>query len=175
MWRFIAIFLLTFCLAGCKGHREFKEARKKLKADRAERKAEESKSTESENQEEIPVFSMQRGYCFGTCPVFEFKIYENGHATYTGTANVENIGNFKAENVQDLRDSILAAAENIGFTMLLDSYDNQFITDLPATSYTLKVDDREKVVLCRFECPKHLIDFGNQMQSWIEAVDWKQQ
>jgi hypothetical protein len=173
MWRFVAILMLASCLVGCKGHREFKEARKKLKAERAERKAEESKTAETNKLGEIPVFSMQRGYCFGTCPVFEFKIYENGYATYTGNANVENIGNFKAENVQVLRDSILNAAEDIGFIMLLDSYDNQFITDLPATTYSLKVDDRQKVVVCRFSCPERLVDFGNKVQNWIEADEWK--
>jgi hypothetical protein len=172
MWRIVAIFVLSFCIIGCKGHREFKEARKKLKAERAERKAQESKSAETNQLEEIPVFSMQRGYCFGTCPVFDFKIYENGRATYTGTANVANVGNYAAENVLVLRDSILNAAENIGFIMLLDSYDNQFITDLPATTYSLKVDDRQKVVVCRFSCPEQLIDFGNQVQRWIEAVKW---
>jgi hypothetical protein len=173
MWRTVAILMLAICLVGCKGHREFKEARKKLKAERAERKTEESKTAETNKLEEIPVFSMQRGYCFGTCPVFEFKLYENGYATYSGTANVENIGTFQAKNTQALRDSILSAAENIGFIMLLDSYDNQFITDLPATNYSLKVEDREKVVVCRFGCPESLIDFGNRVQKWVEAVDWE--
>lgn len=173
MWRFVAILLLAFCVIGCKGHREFKEARKKLKAERAERKAQAAIATAPADSIVMPVFSMQRGYCFGTCPVFEFKIFEDGTALYTGTANVANIGTFKAQNTQTLRDSILSAADNIGFVMLLDSYDNQFITDLPATNYTLKVDDRQKVVVCRFECPKSLIDFGNQVQKWVEAVDWE--
>jgi hypothetical protein len=173
MWRIVAIFLLSFCFVGCKGHREFKEARKKLKAERAERKAKAANSTTPVDSLEIPVFSMQRGYCFGTCPVFEFKLFENGLATYTGTANVENIGTFQAKNTQALRDSILSAAENIGFIMLLDNYDNQFITDLPATNYSLKVDDREKVVVCRFGCPESLIDFGTRVQKWVEAVDWE--
>jgi len=173
MWRIVAILLLSFCFVGCKGHREFKEARKKLKAERAERKAEAANSSTPADSLEIPVFSIQRGYCFGTCPVFEFKLFENGLATYTGTANVENIGTFQAKNTQALRDSILSAAENIGFIMLLDNYDNQFITDLPATTYSLKVDDRQKVVVCRFGCPESLIDFGNRVQKWVEAVEWE--
>lgn len=173
MWRLAAIFTLIMCFASCKGHREFKEARKNLKAERAERKAEAANAAAPADSAEIPVFSMQRGYCFGTCPVFEFKLFDDGTAFYTGTANVTNIGTFQAQNTQALRDSILSAAENIGFIMLLDSYDNQFITDLPATSYTLKVDDRQKVVVCRFECPKSLVDFGNRVQMWVEAVDWE--
>jgi len=171
----LARFLfILIALAGCKGHREFKEARKELKAARA---AKETMITDSAGvvtpaDPTDLLFSMKRGYCFGACPVFELRLYENGSATYSGTANVSRIGNYSAVFTSALRDSILNATENIDFVMLLDSYDNQFITDLPATNYTLSVDDRQKNIVCRFGCPESLIEFGQKVELWIETVEW---
>ncbi len=66
------VLFILIALAGCKGHREFKEARKQLKANRAEIDAQmaDTIGTAAPADPTDLLFSMKRGYCFGTCPVF---------------------------------------------------------------------------------------------------------
>lgn len=42
------------------------------------------------------VIMLKRTGCYGTCPVFEAKIFSDGQAIYDGVRHVERIGLFEA-------------------------------------------------------------------------------
>lgn len=171
-------FALITALASCKGHREFREARKELKKERAERKNAQHVETEGRVddfwQNEALFFAMGRTACFGTCPVYHFYVHKDGSAFYEGIAHVAREGRFEARASQDFLNRIQAAAEETGFMLMLDSYDNSLITDLPAIEFGLRLDGGAlKRVLCRIQCPERLQVFAVQIDEWIEELEWQ--
>ena len=50
-----------------------------------------SKEVKTFNSKDI-IFSLSKGVCFGTCPVFELKIYNGGYTTLLGEQNTEKLG-----------------------------------------------------------------------------------
>lgn len=168
----------------CKGHREFREARKELKAEKAERKAEQERAAEEATQGDAEVaqrdhfpdslvFAMARTPCFGRCPTYELNIYESGYATYFGESNVDRIGEFSADIDPVLADSILQKAQRIGFMMMMDSYDNSLVTDLPSTFFKLNIGGQKKEIKCRIGCPERLMEFGREVEELLNDGDWR--
>ena len=53
-----------------------------------------------------PYITIERGACFGRCPIYNMSILESGLATYEGIKFVDNIGgfqtNFTAEELVDI-------------------------------------------------------------------------
>jgi len=186
MWRVALLVVALAVLTSCKGHREFREARKQLKAEKAERKAnppqEESAPAEippisEAKAHQIPdslFFGMSRTPCFGQCPTYDLRLYSSGYATYTGNDHVERIGQFEAQYAPALADSIVAYSQRIGFMFMLDNYDNSLVTDLPAVVFYLKVDDTPKRIYCRISCPEELMDFTTKVERWIEELEWRE-
>lgn len=182
--RLAAWVFLLLMMTACKGHREFREARKNLKVEKAERKAErEQEATQpaiSLSQVELHqlpdslFFGLGRTPCFGTCPAYELRLYQSGYTTYSGKGHVERIGEFEAQYAPALADSIVAYAQRIGFMFMLDNYDNSLVTDLPAVVFYLKVDDTPKRIYCRISCPEELMDFTTQVERWTEELGWKE-
>ncbi len=173
----IGLVLLT-TLASCKGHREFREARKELKKERAERKNAQNAETEGRIDSfwdnEALFFAMGRTACFGTCPVYHFYVHNDGSAFYEGIAHVPREGRFEAQASQDFLNRIQSAAEESGFMLMLDSYDNSLITDLPAIEFGLRQNGGTmKRILCRIQCPERLQDFAVQIDEWIEELEWQ--
>lgn len=177
------IVVLASLFLNCKGYREFREARKELQAEKAERKeqraAQEAQSNPeppSEKEERFPdslFFAMKKTPCFGRCPTYEVRLYQGGYATYKGESNVEREGDFDATYSDALRDSIVAKAQRIGIMMLLDSYDNQLVTDLPSTYFQIQIGGQKKEVHCRIQCPERLVDFGKEVEEMILSIPWK--
>lgn len=181
--RVAAWIVLLFMLGACKGHREFREARKNLKAEKAERKAEreqeETPPAESlieADAHQMPdslFFGLSRTACFGTCPRYDLRLYQSGYATYRGHDHVERLGDFEAQYSPALADSIVDHAQRIGFMFLLDSYDNKLVTDLPATVFYLSIDDTPKRIYCRIQCPESLGEFSRKVERLVEELDWQ--
>lgn len=163
----------------CKGHREFREARKELKVEKEQRaeSAEEREENPQQNSRnhfaDSLAFGLQKTVCFGRCPTYELRIFESGYATYTGTANVARIGNFTGRVEGSLIDSLHTRAQDIGIMMMLDEYNNNLITDLPAAIFQVQIGGQKKMVYCRIQCPERLVDYGKYAEGLIEQIEWQ--
>jgi hypothetical protein len=184
--RLLLLSVTALCLLnGCKGHREFREARKNLKEVKAQREQTKSianteqeteQETEKESYTSFPdslFFGLGKSHCFGRCPVYYVKLYRSGYATWYGEMNVERLGRYEARYSYALRDSIIRKAQDIGFMFFLDQYDNSLIMDLPASYYQLKIEDTPKNILCRVQCPEELYEFSKSVEAWLEELNWQ--
>lgn len=182
----LVLMALLIVSTSCKGYREFREARKELQIEKAERAEKHREATEAANensadqteteQDHFPdslFFAMQRTPCFGRCPTYEVNIYESGYATYSGESNVDRIGEYETWVSESMADSILKKAQDIGFMMMLDSYDNSLVTDLPSTYFKLNIGGQKKEIKCRISCPERLVEFSKEVESLIDQVEWK--
>lgn len=123
--------------------------------------------------EEGLVIDYRRGACFGTCPIFSLKIYDNGRAIYTGKNFVEMIGTYYSNFSKSEIDEIFSTAENIGFFDMDSVYDNPHITDLPTVYCTLVKNGVAKQVNNRYNGPKELRKLYSIMDELILQHKWE--
>jgi len=83
------------------------------------------------------IISLQRGACYGTCPIYKIQIYTDGSGIYTGTRFVENIGVIVFSLSENQINLILTQAEAIGFKNMKEEY-SEPISDLPTTFIQIK-------------------------------------
>ena len=111
-------------------------------------------STLSESKDLI--ISLQRGACYGTCPIYRIEIYSDGSGIYTGTRFVEHIG-LSIFNLSETElNLILSTAKEIGFSNMKNEY-SEPISDLPTTFIQIK----EKRIIDYIGAPKTLKNLEN--------------
>jgi hypothetical protein len=119
------------------------------------------------------LFSMiKRSYCFGTCPVYELKIYANGDATYHGIKNVELKGFYSGQVSKKNRAILSQKAKDINYMEMKDVYDNPGISDLPSTTTSIVINGSLKEVRRRYGYPTELIAFEKLFDEIIASTNW---
>ena len=82
--------------------------------------------------------TLERGMCFGTCPVYSVSLFGNGTIAWVGEMYVEVIGNMTDSAdpamIKDLYDRLIEG----GFLGLEDSYAFMNITDMPTAKLTVR-------------------------------------
>lgn len=93
-----------------------------------------------------PLIYLERGVCFGACPVYNVSIYQNGSVRYEGIRYVHDTGaefdNISPDNVSTL----FSYLEDNGFFDLNDTYTGYHITDMPSVTVSVMKGNRTKVV-----------------------------
>jgi len=122
---------------------------------------------------EAPVaIEYRRGACFGTCPIFNIKVYQDGRAIYEGKNFVDMIGFYYTNFDKKDMENILSIAESIHFFEMKDVYDNEGVTDLPSTYFSLAKDGNVKQVKNRYQGPKELKQLYEAMDQLIAKYKW---
>ncbi|MBT7896773.1 MAG: hypothetical protein HN564_07225 [Flavobacteriales bacterium] len=90
-----------------------------------------SSSSTYEIQKKL-IISLNKTACFGTCPVYKIKIYNNQSAIFEGIKFVEKEGSYNFKISKKEINTILKKAKKINFQKMEDEY-TELITDLPTT------------------------------------------
>lgn len=90
-----------------------------------------SSSSTYEIQKKL-IISLNKTACFGTCPVYKIKIYNNQSAIFEGVKFVEKEGSYNFKISKKEINTILKKAKKINFQKMEDEY-TELITDLPTT------------------------------------------
>jgi (2Fe-2S) ferredoxin len=122
-------------------------------------------------QEESIVIEYRRTPCFGTCPIFNFKVYESGRALYEGKNFVDMIGVYYTNVTPDQVQKIMRVAEQIKFFQMQDAYDGA-VTDLPSVHVSLKKNGEIKTVKNRYQGPKELKVLYEELDGLIKSLNW---
>ncbi len=124
----------------------------------------------------VVVVGLKREACYGKCPAFELKLYNDGTIKYYGKANVENIGYFIAHAGKETIVDIQTRAETMGYFGLNSQYPasgKPQIYDMPQTTTFVKIDNREHRIANRHDSPPALFKFENYIESLVENLNWK--
>ncbi len=120
--------------------------------------------------------SIKRGYCFGTCPVYEMKIYNSGFTTYNGIHSVDMKGDFHTTISYDEMKKLVDLAVEIGYMEMKDEYDNPGVTDIPDCRTSIVLGGKRKKIRRRFDYPRSILAFEKLFdalqtsQKWVEEV-----
>lgn len=124
----------------------------------------------------VVVVGLKREACYGKCPAFELKLYNDGTIKYYGKANVDNIGYFIAHAGKETIVDIQTRAETMGYFGLSGQYPlsgKPQIYDMPQTTTFVKIDNREHRITNRHDSPPALFKFENYIESLVENLNWK--
>ncbi len=105
------------------------------------------------------VIRIERGPCFGTCPVYSMTLYGDGTVRYDGKDHVSVRGSQTAVIAPEKVKELAGEIERSGFFNLRDFYTEVSVTDAPTVFLYIAVDGKKKQVkhyLGDFNAPKTL-------------------
>jgi hypothetical protein len=102
------------------------------------------------------LYEYKRGACFGTCPIFNLKIYKSGYATYEGRNHVQMIGTYHSTMNAATLLKLAQVVDEIKYFSLKDEYDFEGIQDIPAVHSTVVRDGVKKSIKNRYQGPSEL-------------------
>lgn len=102
-----------------------------------------------------PAISMQRTPCFGTCPVYTVRIFDDGLVEYTGTRFVKVAGDQSWRIEPAAVRALFADIDKAGFFEMRDEYTAP-VTDHATTYVTVQSGARRKSVTDYFNAPPAL-------------------
>ena len=100
----------------------------------------------------LPVITLERTTCFGTCPAYKVSIYGDGLVIYEGREFVKTKGDADGRITKDQVQQLVREFEKIGYVKLEDEYSMdkncpQGWTDAPTAITTLSQNDKTKKVV----------------------------
>jgi len=125
--------------------------------------------------------TLERGPCFGTCPVYEVEVDAHGLVTFDGRRFVEQIGTATAQIPADSAASLMRSLEADGFFTLDPRYHHgekgcgAYHTDAPHVTLTLSLDGRTHTVELDYGCtgaPGVLRRMHDRVYAVTEVARW---
>ena len=93
---------------------------------------------------EIEKIVLERGMCYGTCPVYKITIYEDGRVEWDGKHYVQEAGmrewSISSENFNEIVKSI----EKSKLVNMKDNYTEAYTTCMPSTVLVVHFKDKTK-------------------------------
>ena len=90
------------------------------------------------------IISLERGPCYGTCPVYRVTIYGDGTVRYDGTNHVRVTGSQAAVIAPERVKALIDEIEWSGYFNLRDDYSEVGVTDQPSAVLYAAVNGRKK-------------------------------
>jgi hypothetical protein len=119
------------------------------------------------------VITMQRGACFGFCPIYTVTIYGNGKVEFMGERFVDSVGAYTDSIAVEEVKKLVHAFHTTGFFTMQDEYTNPHVTDLPSVRTTFSGTGKTKSIHDYYGAPaelknlEKLIDSIARTQKWI--------
>lgn len=123
-------------------------------------------------QERTFFASINRGACYGKCPIYAMRIYSDGFVELTGTRFMEPIGEYTGKISKTQIQSFIDKANEIGFFALEEVYDSP-VTDIPAITTSIVINGKQKTVMRRVGYPERIREFENLFDELLTTVKWQ--
>jgi hypothetical protein len=116
--------------------------------------------------------TMRKTMCFGQCPTYEIKIYQNGYVKLKGEKHVPHIGIFEAQLSKKDLQALTQKFDASNFFDFKDVYE-VMMTDLPTTYLTYQKDGKTKDVRRMGDAPEALISLEDAVAKLLNDLKWK--
>lgn len=122
--------------------------------------------------ENINTITLEKTSCFGNCPVFMIKVFQNGEVQLVGKENLPYIGSYCAHLDKSRLDSLFDAFNSHGFFDFKDSYTSNY-RDLPTSFVTFRWQGKSKSVTDYDRAPAGLKELEERVSSLVGTVHWR--
>ena len=123
------------------------------------------------------VFKLKKGACYGSCPHYEFNIYDNLYAEFIGARNTDKIGTYAKFITKEEFTNLTSEFDKAKFHDLDDNYPSN-IADLPTMRISYNKDAVLKTVAGKRERPEsvHKLQFmlekiAEHQEGWTKISD----
>ena len=113
---------------------------------------------------------IKRTGCFGTCPIYEMTLFDDGSAAFHGKRFVRTEGNAMYQFEKDRIQELLIRAEELNFKNFEESYDDKTISDLE--SVYIEYNKQTVHVRDRMNVPKELLMFIHDVHRCAIDAGW---
>lgn len=107
------------------------------------------------------VFSLKKGGCYGSCPVYTLRIYKNLYTEFIGKKHTNKIGAFGKMISRTEYDALVKKFEDSDFFSFQEVYKSD-IADLPLATISYQKGELKKTVVGKMERPEpvHKLQFA---------------
>jgi hypothetical protein len=125
--------------------------------------------------------SLERGPCFGTCPVYTVTLERSGAVIFQGRRFVADSGTFTASIPAARADSLFRELDAAGWFAFADRYGmgepgcEPFATDLPSVVTEVRMGGRTKRIEHDYGCtgaPARLEELERRIDEVVEVRRW---
>jgi len=120
------------------------------------------------------VVTLERGACFGTCPIYKVTIYTDGTVVYEGERFVETEGTHTTTIEPEVVQQLIEGFEAAGYFDWEDEYTEMNVTDLP-TIITSVTRDGETKRITRYTGDSNAPIELPYLESWIDMAAYTSQ
>lgn len=131
-----------------------------------------SKNQAGSNSSNTELITMEKTICFGSCPVYQIVIFEDGAMHLSGRQNMELIGEFRAQLSKKELDELANAFENAQFFEFESQY-TASVTDLPTTYISYTRGGETKKIMDYYGAPAELRRLEKLVETLLETKNWK--
>jgi len=122
----------------------------------------------------LPVITLERTTCFGTCPAYKVSIFADGSVLYEGRDFVKTKGDAHGQITKEELQQLVREFEKIDYLKLDDEYSDgkncpEFWTDYPSAITSLSQDDKTKRVVHYYGC--HGLPVLDQLTTLENKID----
>lgn len=111
--------------------------------------------------------------CFGKCPTYEMKIYQNGLVEFIGQSHVEKIGTYTKSIPTKEVESLIDLFKEKDFFAFDDKYSAE-MTDFPTTYTTFNYDGKSKTIEHYHGAPEDLKVLERTLRKiWKNEEGWE--
>lgn len=115
---------------------------------------------------------VNKGACFGDCPVYHLALNTDGSLIYTGKKNVDKIGVYKTQLTKKQYKAIINSIDESALIELEDQY-NEDVMDGQITTLEYHGSDKLKKIRTVYSYPLAMETLVNEMINTSEGdVDW---
>jgi len=119
-----------------------------------------------------PLVAMEKGPCFGRCPVYSMKVYENGVASYEG----KQFSDLEGLHVKRISKTALAelksTLESANLFRFQDAYRSR-LPDLQSVKITYYTEDRYKSIIGKDGRPGPVVEIQELLEEIVEGGGWE--
>ena len=131
------------------------------------------KNLNQKDLNQVPLITMKRTACYGTCPQYEIAIYKSGLIQYNGKAFVDRLSCFQAVLNPNTIIEIKLYLESINFFQLDTAYISP-VTDIPSVITEVNLDNKKHRIVDRLNGPRDLKKIYSLIDSvYANVPEWK--
>lgn len=117
------------------------------------------------------LFSYRRTPCLGNCPVFTFKVYKDGWATYEGSHYVDLLGVYTANLTASQMMKVERLFKEAHFYTFKNTYDDSRM-DIPSMIIEYHGPQGVKKVVARTSIPHTFRKLAVDLQEFSDEIKW---
>ena len=125
----------------------------------------------------LPVITLERTVCYGTCPAYTLSIFEDGKVVYEGKEFVKHKGRAEAQVSKEAVQELVREFDRINYFSLEDEYVDdpkncaEVWTDNPSATTSLNWKGKSKTILHYYGCRgSRVLDQLTALEAKIDEV-----